>query len=123
MAQYCVSLPEEFHQRLKLGAKKKHLSLSQYLRELVESGLEVERLTEASMGNSGNGQDAIFSPDKQKVLWKNLLAWSLESRILIRGLFEKILESRLNDVLGEVQKIKEKAEARALGLLNMSEDN
>lgn len=122
MTRYCVSLPEAFHENLKSGAKKRHISLSHYLRELVESGLEMERLTDMSMGNTGSGHDSTFSPEKEKILWKNLLAWTIESRLLVRGLFEKILENRLDNVLGDVQAIKEKAEARASELLNMNDD-
>ena len=122
MARFSITLPDSLHESLSTLAEKKQISLSQTIRELIESGLEIERLTQEATGGTGENNERPFSPEKEKMLWKHLLASSFESRMLIRGLFEKILESKLDNVLGEVQKIKEKAESRAAGLLELNED-
>jgi hypothetical protein len=121
MAQYCISLPEEFHEKLKLGAKKQHISISHYIRKLVEMGMELESLSDENEGGSGD-KTSLFSEEKQRVLWKNLLSWSLESRVLTRVLFGKILDGKFPDVDGEIKMIKEKAEAKVDGLLEINED-
>lgn len=122
MARFSITLPDTLHEELAKLAEKNHKTLSQTIRELIESGLEIERLSNDPMsGNHQNGESA-FTPEKEKILWKHLLSWSLESRILVRGLFEKILESKMSDVIGEVEKIKEKAESRIIGLLELNDD-
>ena len=103
MGQYCISLPEQLHEKLKVGAKKQHISLSQYIRKLVEMGMELEDLTDQNKGGSGEGS-SIFSEEKQRVL------------------FGKILDGKYPDVDVEIQMIKEKAEAKANGLLDINED-
>ena len=121
MGQYCISLPEQLHEKLKVGAKKQQISVSQYIRKLVEKGMELEDLTDQNKSGSGeNG--SIFSEEKQRVLWKNLMSWSLETRVLTRVLFGKILDTKYPDVDAEIQMIKEKAEAKANGLLDINED-
>ena len=121
MARFCITLPDEIHEKLKSGAKKQHISIAHYIRKLVEMGMELEALTDENTNGDGT-KNSIFSEEKQRVLWRHLLTWSLESRTLIRGLFEKILESKLPNVIAEVQTVKEKAEARVLGLLEINED-
>lgn len=122
MARFSITLPDTLHETLANLAERNHKTLSQTIRELIESGLEIERLSNDAMGNNQQNNDQAFTSEKEKILWKHLLSWSLESRTLIRGLFEKALEHKLTDVVSEVQKIKEKAEARAIGLLELNED-
>ncbi|MBM3894783.1 toxin-antitoxin system HicB family antitoxin [Candidatus Dependentiae bacterium] len=121
MGQYCISLPEQLHEKLKVGAKKQQISVSQYIRKLVEMGMELEDLTDQNK-NGGGENSSIFSEEKQRTLWKNLLSWSLESRVLSRVLFEKILDGKYPDVKAEIKMIKEKSEAKANGLLDINED-
>ncbi len=121
MGQYCISLPEELHEKLKSGAKKQHISLSQYLRKLVEMGMELESLSDENKKGDGDNT-SVFSEEKQRVLWKNLLSWSLETRVLTRVLFGKILDAKFSDVDDEINMIKEKAEAKVDGLLEINED-
>ncbi len=122
MARFSITIPDSLHETLTKLALKKQISLSQTIRELIESGCEIERLTQEAMGNSGNGKDTPFSPEKEKILWKNILAWTLETRVLTRVLFGKILEGKYPDVNSEMDMIKGKAEARAMGLLDMNDD-
>ena len=121
MARFSITLPDTLHETLASLSEKNKKTLSQTIRDLIESGLEIERLSNDPMGN-GQSNEQAFTPEKERILWKNLLSWSLESRALIRGLFEKALESKMTDVVGEVQKIKEKSEARAIGLLELNDN-
>ncbi len=121
MARFCISLLDEIHEKLKLNAKKQHISIAHYIRKLIEMGMELEKLTDQNKGGSGENS-SIFSEEKQRILWKNLLSWSLESRVLSRVLFEKILDSKFPDVKAEIKIIKEKSEAKASGLLDINED-
>jgi hypothetical protein len=122
MARFSITLPDTLHEQLAKLAEKNHKTLSQTIRELIESGLEIERLSNDPMSGNHQNNDAAFPPEKEKILWKHLLSWSLETRILVRGLFEKILEKNMSDVMSEVQKIKEKSESRVIGLLELNED-
>jgi metal-responsive CopG/Arc/MetJ family transcriptional regulator len=122
MARFSITLPDSLHEALTNLALKKQISLSKTIRELIESGLEIERLTEESINNSHNGKDTPFSHEKEKILWKNVLAYTLETRVLTRVLFGKILEGKYQDVNSEIARIKGKAEARVLGLLDINED-
>ena len=121
MARFCISLPDDIHKKLKLKAKDQHISLAHYLRKLIEMGVELENLTDQNKAGSGENS-SIFSEEKQRVLWKNVLSWSLETRVLTRVLFGKILDAKYTDVNAEIKMIKEKAEARTLGLLDMDEE-
>jgi len=121
MTRFCISLPDDIHEKLKSNAKEQHISIAHYIRKLIEMGLEIENLTGKNKGDAGDNT-SIFSEEKQRALWKNLMSWSLESRLLTRVLFGKILEGKYPDVDAEIKSIKDKATAHALGILDMSED-
>lgn len=121
MARFCISLPDEIHEKLKLNAKGQHISVAHYIRKLIEMGMEIESLTDKNKGDASDNS-SIFSEEKQRVLWKNLMSWSMETRLLTRVLFGKILDGKYPDVNAEIKSIKDKATAHALGILDMNED-
>ncbi|MCD8500085.1 MAG: hypothetical protein LRY43_03365 [Gammaproteobacteria bacterium] len=82
--------------------------------------MEIESLSDNKGGTGENS--SIFSEEKQRTLWKNLLSWSLETRVLTRVLFGKVLDGKYPDVDNEVNIIKEKAEAKVNGILDINED-
>lgn len=121
MSRFCVTLPDELHETLRQGAKKKNRSISNYMRELIEMGLEIESISEEKNNDSGQF-NSLFTDEKLALLWKNILSWSLETRVLTRVLFEKILDQKLPNAATEMQMIKDKSQARAEGLIGLDID-
>src|SRR5271165_3982638 len=84
MARITISLPDEDLEYIENHAQQKALSASEYTRTLIKLGLTIEK-------NSGAIDPLNYAMDleQQKLLWKTLLVWELETRYLVRHLVEE----------------------------------
>ena len=113
MNQISVTFSKKLEGKLRQNAKKKDLSISQYIRELVEIGLQVEEAATKNLTQNSNSETQSSPLD----LWENSLTWELESRYLLRFLVE---QASLDDKLKAkyiLDTAKTKAEAFVKGLL------
>lgn len=113
MSQIPVGFPKKIEEKLRQTAKKRGVTLSHYIRELVEIGLQVEE----SAAKNLSEKNVIEMQNLQMDLWENSLAWELESRYLLRYLVE---QTSLNDKQKAnyiLETAKSKAEAFVKGLL------
>lgn len=113
---------EDFKKIQRYASRKKNLFLSEYMRSLIQTGLQVEEATEKTQ--STMDAHTITSPDSTKVLdehqhlWKNMLIWGLESRYLIRYIVDKLPKETAEQHKNYMDKAKKKAELRIAELLN-----
>lgn len=110
MKQLCIRFDEKTFDDLSDNAQKKALTLSEYVRRLVEIGLRVEMVASKNSGKT--------SEDETKELWQKELSWTLETRFLIRFLVEKLLTSDDKSNMQFMKEARIKAENYVSGMLN-----
>lgn len=97
MYRLTINLSDVDFEKIQKNAKNKSLSLSEYGRKLIDFGLQAEQVMAAKGMNDtplSTSSLSINEPELSKKILKNLLAWQLESRFLIRS----IVEQDYNDV-------------------------
>jgi hypothetical protein len=67
----------------------------------VDLGLRLEEAASKNDGGTGNEKSEIDALGDLKLLWKNILSWSLESRYLARFLVES-MPSLDKDKIGNI---------------------
>lgn len=122
MYRLTINLSDVDFEKIQNNATNKSLSLSEYGRKLIAFGLKAEQAMAAKGVNDIpllTSPLGINKPELSKKILKNLLAWQLESRFLIRSIVEqdyndakvqstdlltqakKIARQQINEMLGE----------------------
>ena len=112
MRQIPVGFPKKIEEKIRQTAKKRGTTLSHFIRELVEIGLQVE---EAAAKNLPQ-KNASESSDLQQDVWKKTLTWLLEIRYLMRYCVEEFLTDEKQKHSPALNTAKDKAEAFVKGL-------
>lgn len=112
MRRITISLPEEDLKYIEKCSQQKALSAAEYIRTLIKLGLTVEK-------NSGVTDPLNYAPDleHQKLLWKTLLVWELETRYLVRHLVEEGIQKNSGQQTALLETAKIKAQERVAELL------
>ncbi len=73
MPRICITFHQEMLHQLHMKAKHKKITVSQYIRELIEIGLKIEEMAEQKEVNGSSKMKETEMPDELKLLWKNSL--------------------------------------------------
>ncbi len=128
MYRLTINLSDVYFEKIQKNAKNKSLSLSEYGRKLIDFGLQAEQvMTEKGMNNTplSTCPPGINEPELSKKILKNLLAWQLESRFLIRSIVEQDyndVKIQSTDLLTQAKKIARQQINVMLGEPKDSED-
>ena len=128
MYRLTINLSDVDFEKIQKNAKNKSLSLSEYGRKLIDLGLQAEQvMTEKGMNNThlSTCHLGINEPKLSKKILKNLLAWQLESRFLIRSIVEQDyndVKVQSTDLLTQAKKIARQQINVMLGEPKDSED-
>lgn len=123
MQPLTIRLQEEELEKIKqLANHKKIPFLSEYIRSLIQIGLQVEEATEqfAPNSNSQNISNTDLLQSNDESLWEKMLIWELESRYLIRYLVDRLPEETDGQHRSFIKKAHEKAESHVAQLLKRS---
>lgn len=94
MKRITISIPPEDLEKIERLAQQKGLILSECLRMLIRIGFAVE---EAATEENGGKRSKFLSVDEQILLWKTQLTWQQETRLLLRHLFDTLIQASLKD--------------------------
>jgi hypothetical protein len=122
MYRITVNLTQSLYKKIKSNAARRELSLSQYLNHLIDLGLQVEAVSinqaEGKTENKNAHKTEIANLGESKILWKHVLAYSLESRYILRHLTH-ILSRESGDTQDNfLEKVKKNAEIKVSDLLD-----
>lgn len=106
MPRITLSIPDTLLAKLRHQATEQEISLAQHVRSLVEFGVDQV----ASTAHTA-------TPANTRELWKNSLAWNLESRYLLRYLVDHLLQDNTDKHALALNFAKEKAAVKVDELL------
>ena len=118
MKRLCVRLDEKTTNKIQDRANEKALSLSEYIRRLVELGLRIEEMSEKKSDADDQSNEAFSDLGSSKILWEKELAWTLEMRFILRLLVDKLVFGKTEFDHNLMQESKIRAEHFVAGLLN-----
>lgn len=113
MRRIAISLPTADLEEIKKLSQLKALSVSEYARMLIRTGL----LTEKNMATHMDYGNLPLNQDQQSLLWKTLLSWELETRFLVRHLAEEWIQKNSPEHRTLLATAKAKAQTRVEELL------
>lgn len=113
MRRIAISLPAADMDEIEKFSQQKALSISEYARMLIHTGLLAEK---NRIANTDNGNPAL-GQDQQPLLWKTLLSWELETRFLVRHLVETSVQKNSPEHRTLLETVKAKAQQKVEELL------
>lgn len=113
LRRIAVSLPAADLAEIKKRSEQKALSVSEYARTLIRTGLLTEKNTAI---DTGCGHPP-FNQNQPSLLWKTLLSWELETRFLVRHLAEEWIQKNSPEQQRLLETAKLKAQERVEELL------
>lgn len=116
MHRVTVNFPEVEFEKVSIMADKKDLSLSEYLRNLIQIGMVVEEAADSPRNQEMNSAT-------QKILWKKLLEWQLETRYLARHLTDVLTPANADQRSHFLKEAAQKAEERVHDILHTLSEN
>ena len=122
MNQISVKFDKKTEAVLRQKAQEKEMRLSEYLRRLIEIGLRVEEASSSKSSEDKLNYPKISELGELLKLWEKTLAWTLESRLLLRILVPQVLEKEEEKQKQLVTTTRTKAEKYVAGLLNNEVD-
>ncbi len=113
MRRIAISLPAADLDELEKLSQQKALSVSEYARMLIHTGL----LAETNRANHIDSSNSLLNQSQQSFLWKTLLSWELETRFLVRHLTEEWIQKNSPEQGALLETAKAKAHERVKELL------
>ena len=113
--QISFSVNEILAKKLQKRSKEKAKSLSEYVREMVELGVKID---ERNDENSLNSHTEILTEELLLELWRELLSWSGETRVLVRALINHTTEIQPEERSKLLSEMKQKSLEKVNSLLN-----
>lgn len=118
MRRIAISLPAADLEEIEKLSQLKALSMSEYARMLIRTGL----LTEKNMANDTDCNNPSLNRDQPSLLWKTMLSWELETRFLVRHLAEEWIQKNSPEHWALLETAKAKAQKRVEELLQTLTD-
>lgn len=113
MRRIAISLPAEDLEEIEKLSQQKALSVSEYARMLIHTGL----IAEKNMATHTHDGNPPLGRDQPSLLWKTLLSWELETRFLVRHLTEEWIQKNSPEHRALLETAKAKAQERVEELL------
>ncbi len=113
MRRIAISLPTVDLEEIEKFSQQKALSVSEYARMLIRTGL----LTEKNMATHTGYNNPPLNQDQLSLLWKTLLSWELETRFLVRHIVEEWIQKNSPEHRALLKTAKAKAQERVEELL------
>lgn len=123
MKRLSITFYDETHDKLETNAKTKHLSLAEYVRQLVETGLKVEALSNESKAEENPMMDLLNTLRAEQQAWaKKIIPTLHESLYLNRFVVANLNEGHQKESQQFLRDAKMKAQGISEALFQQEDE-